>query len=82
MGEVRNTQESNEVTCDLMVMHYNTMHKKLYTNKNILIIGAARTGIACANLLIKHGAHVSMCDIQTQQALSPLVDSLDSHVTT
>ena len=47
-----------------------------YANKKVLVVGMARSGVAAAQLLVKHGAHVIINDNKTKEelgeALAPL----------
>ena len=47
-----------------------------YTNKKVLVVGMARSGVAAAQLLVKHGAQVVINDNKTKEelgdALAPL----------
>ncbi|MFH0925815.1 MAG: UDP-N-acetylmuramoyl-L-alanine--D-glutamate ligase, partial [bacterium] len=45
-------------------------------NKKILIVGLARTGVACAKLLHKLGAHVTITDKADQTTLQDKIDQL------
>ena len=51
-------------------------------NKNISIIGMARSGIAAANYLAEQGAHVTLLDGKSKDALSDVLDQLVSGVNT
>ncbi|MFQ3573409.1 MAG: UDP-N-acetylmuramoyl-L-alanine--D-glutamate ligase [Thermodesulfovibrionales bacterium] len=42
----------------------------MYRDKNILIVGLAKSGVACAKLLINCGAKVTATDIKTEDALT------------
>ncbi len=47
-----------------------------YANKKVLVVGMARSGVAAAQLLVKHGARVTINDSKTREdlgeALAPL----------
>lgn len=47
-----------------------------YTGKKFLVVGAARTGIAIANLLLNHVANVSVCDNRKREKLIPFLKDL------
>ncbi len=47
--------------------------------KNILVLGAARSGIAAAKLLVKQGARVTLNDLKTADALGAALDSLKDY---
>ena len=51
-------------------------------NKNISIIGMARSGIAAANYLAEQGARVTLLDGKSKDALSDVLDQLVSGVNT
>lgn len=46
------------------------------TGKKVLVIGAARSGIAAVKLLVKHGAHAVLNDLKAEDALGAALDSL------
>ncbi|MFA5199505.1 MAG: UDP-N-acetylmuramoyl-L-alanine--D-glutamate ligase [Candidatus Omnitrophota bacterium] len=54
-------------------------NKEYFKNKKVTILGLARSGVACANLLFKLGAKVSVTDIKndpsTRDACSKLLSS-------
>lgn len=47
-----------------------------YRNKNILVVGAARSGISAAKLLIRLGAHVTLADSKAGAGLPESLSSL------
>lgn len=53
-------------------------YEKHYEGKRVLVVGMARSGVAVARLLLKHGAKVVVNDSKTSEelgeALSPLTD--------
>ena len=53
-----------------------------FKDKNISIIGMARTGIAAANFLAEQGAHVTLLDGKTKDALGDALQQLASGVNT
>jgi len=53
-----------------------------FKNKNISIIGMARSGIAAANFLAEQGAHVTLMDGKPEHALSETLRQLASGVNT
>ncbi len=52
--------------------------KNNWQNHNILIIGAARQGLALARYLSSHGAHVTLNDSRSEEQLSAEKESLTS----
>ena len=50
-------------------------------NKNILVCGIARSGVAAANLLAEEGANVTLADIKSQDKLQDMIDKTDKRVT-
>ncbi|MCX7919101.1 MAG: UDP-N-acetylmuramoyl-L-alanine--D-glutamate ligase [bacterium] len=48
------------------------------TNKNITVLGMARSGVAAANLLAKHGAKVKISDIKPRESLEKFIQQLVS----
>lgn len=53
-----------------------------FKDKNISIIGMARTGIAAANFLVEQGAHVTLLDGKSEEVLGNVPDQLNSGVNT
>jgi UDP-N-acetylmuramoylalanine--D-glutamate ligase len=53
-----------------------------FKNKNISIIGMARSGIAAANFLAEQGARVTLLDGKSKEALSDVLKQLASGVST
>ena len=53
-----------------------------YKDKNISVIGMARSGIAAANFLVKQGAHVTLVDGKPREALSAVLEQLSPGVNT
>ena len=53
-----------------------------FKNKNISIIGMARSGIAAANFLAEQGAHVTLLDGKSKEALGNALEQLASGVNT
>ena len=53
-----------------------------FKNKNISIIGMARSGIAAANFLVEQGARVTLLDGKSEEALGDALDQLASGVNT
>ena len=53
-----------------------------FKNKNISIIGMARSGIAAANFLAEQGARVTLLDGKSKETLSEVLKQLTSGVTT
>lgn len=49
-----------------------------YTNKTVLVVGMARSGVAAAQLLVKHGAHVIVNDNKTREELGDALAPLDT----
>ena len=49
-----------------------------YENKKVLVVGMARSGVAAAQLLVKHGAQVIVNDNKTREELGDAVAPLDS----
>jgi UDP-N-acetylmuramoylalanine--D-glutamate ligase len=49
-------------------------------DKNITVVGLARSGLGAANLLIKLGADVTVTDIKKQDELKDFIPGLDSSV--
>ena len=47
-----------------------------YNGKRVLIVGMARSGIAAAQLLVKHGAHVVLNDSKTREQLGDAIAPL------
>jgi len=47
------------------------------TDKHILVMGLARTGIACCRFLAKQGAHVTATDMRDESALAAVMAELD-----
>jgi len=47
-----------------------------YQGKTVLVIGAARSGIAAARFLLAHGARVILTDTKKRDELEPAVTSL------
>ncbi|HEY3307708.1 MAG TPA: UDP-N-acetylmuramoyl-L-alanine--D-glutamate ligase [Desulfuromonadaceae bacterium] len=45
--------------------------------KNILVVGLAKTGIACARFLAKQGARVTATDMREEAALASVIKELD-----
>lgn len=48
------------------------------SGKNILVIGLARTGVACCRFLAKQGAHVTATDMRDEAALAEVIAELGS----
>lgn len=46
------------------------------TDKNILVVGFARSGLAAANFLLKRGARVAITDIRTEESLKAQISQL------
>ncbi|HEY6007982.1 MAG TPA: UDP-N-acetylmuramoyl-L-alanine--D-glutamate ligase, partial [Geobacteraceae bacterium] len=46
-------------------------------NKNILVVGLARTGAAVARFLVERGARVTVTDMQDETRLAPWLERLD-----
>lgn len=46
-------------------------------NKNILVVGLARTGASVARFLSGHGAKVTVTDMKNREALAPFIASLE-----
>ena len=42
---------------------------ELWNGKHVLVVGLARSGIAAAQLRVKHGAAVTVNDSKTREAL-------------
>jgi len=53
-------------------------NKEIFKGKKITIVGLARSGLACANLLYKIGAQVSVTDNEQNAATKKLVSQLAS----
>ena len=53
-----------------------------FKNKNISIIGMARTGIAAANFLAEQGARVTLLDGKSKEAMGDVLEQLASGVDT
>ncbi len=53
-----------------------------FKDKNISIIGMARSGIAAANFLVEQGAHVTLLDGKPRDALGDVLDQLVPGVNT
>jgi len=51
-------------------------HEQTYRGKTILVVGAARSGIAATRFLLAHGAHVILTDSKSEESLAALVDPL------
>ena len=49
-----------------------------YNGKRVLIVGMARSGIAAAQLLCKHGAHVVLNDSKTREQLGDAIMPLEA----
>ena len=49
-----------------------------YNGKRVLIVGMARSGIAAAQLLVKHGAHVVLNDSKTREQLGDAIMPLEA----
>ena len=47
-----------------------------WTRKHVLILGAARQGLALARWMIKHGARVTLSDKRSEAELEPARQSL------
>jgi UDP-N-acetylmuramoylalanine--D-glutamate ligase len=47
-----------------------------WTGKRVLILGAARQGLALARWLARHGAHVTLSDSRSEQQMSAVRESL------
>jgi UDP-N-acetylmuramoylalanine--D-glutamate ligase len=47
-----------------------------YHGKTVLVMGAARSGIAAARFLLAHGAHVTLTDIKKREELEPAITAL------
>ena len=47
------------------------------SGKNILVVGLARTGVAVARFLTKHGANVTVTDMRRGEALEPFLSMLE-----
>jgi UDP-N-acetylmuramoylalanine--D-glutamate ligase len=47
-----------------------------WSGKNVLILGAARQGLALARWLSRHGAHVTLNDSRREEELAPAMKSL------
>ena len=47
-----------------------------YKGKNVLVVGAARSGIAAAEFLLSHGARVTLTDLRREAELSASLASL------
>jgi UDP-N-acetylmuramoylalanine--D-glutamate ligase len=45
-------------------------------NKRVLVVGLARTGIACARFLVDQGAEVSVSDLRAEMDLQQDVEAL------
>ncbi len=48
-----------------------------YEGKNVLVVGLARSGVAAARLLARHGARVTVNDSKTREALGEALAPLD-----
>ena len=47
--------------------------------KNILVVGLAKTGVACARFLAKAGARVTATDMRDEAALAAVTTELEGH---
>lgn len=56
------------------------MEALILADKNVLVVGLGRSGIAAARLCADHGAKVTVTDIRAASALGPLVDDLPSTI--
>ena len=45
-------------------------------DKKVIVLGMARSGIACAKLLLMRGADVTICDLKTEAAFNGKLDAL------
>ena len=52
--------------------------KDLWQGKHVLVVGLARSGIAAAQLLVKHGAAVTVNDSKTREALGDALNPLEN----
>ena len=50
-------------------------------NKNILVVGLAKTGVACARFLASKGARVTITDMRSEAALAgPLAELSECNI--
>ena len=45
-------------------------------NKNVMVLGMARSGVAAANLLLLRGARVTVCDLKTEDQFGGALDAI------
>ena len=56
----------------------NPGNQKTYAGRHVVILGAARQGMATARFLLAAGAHVTLSDMRTAEQLAPVCAELDA----